>query len=67
MFTMLDILGMFAHIRVYFGRFRQIQNPSTGRHIYIKAYSELRAYSGVFRTVDRFSQFHTRDSGVTQE
>ena len=54
---------MFAHIRVYFGRFRHIQNPGTVRHeqldifMYIKVYSESMAYSDIFRTVDIFSKF----------
>ena len=35
--------------------------------MYIKAYSEYMAYSGIFRMVDIFSQFQTRYSGITQE
>ena len=35
--------------------------------MYIKAYVELPAYSGIFRTVDIFSQFHARYPGITQE
>ena len=35
--------------------------------MYIKAYSEYMAYSGIFRTVDIFSQFQARYSGITQE
>ena len=35
--------------------------------MYIKAYSELMTYSGIFRTIDIFSQFHGRYSGITQE
>ena len=35
--------------------------------MYIKAYSEYIAYSGIFRTVDIFSQFHARYSGITQD
>ena len=33
----------------------------------IKAYSEPMAYSGIFRTIDIFSQFQARYSGITQE
>ena len=32
---MLDTLGIFAHIRAYFGRFRDIQNPGTVRHFHV--------------------------------
>ena len=35
--------------------------------MYIKAYSEPMAYSGIFRTIDIFSQFQARYSGITQE
>ena len=35
--------------------------------MYIKAYSELMVYSGIFRTIDLFSQFQARYSGITQE
>ena len=35
--------------------------------MYIKAYSEYMAYSDTFRTVDIFSQFQARYSGITQE
>ena len=35
--------------------------------MYIKAYSEYMAYSGIFRTVDIFSHFQARYSGITQE
>ena len=35
--------------------------------MYIKAYSEYMAYSGIFKTVDTFSQFQARYSGITQE
>ena len=33
--------------------------------MYIKAYSEYIAYSGIFRTADMFSQFQARYSGTT--
>ena len=33
----------------------------------IPAFSELIAYSGVFRTIDIFNQFQARYSGITQE
>ena len=35
--------------------------------MYIEAYSEYMADSGVFRTVEIFSQFQARYSGITQE
>ena len=35
--------------------------------MYIKAYSETTAYSGIFRTVDIFSQFQAHYSDITQE
>ena len=35
--------------------------------MYIKAYSEYMAYSGIFRTVYIFSQFQTHYSGITQQ
>ena len=34
--------GIFPHIRVYFSRFRHIQNPGTVRHIHV--------YKNIFRT-----------------
>ena len=52
-FKMLDIVGMFALTRVHFGINRILVQVDT--FIYIKAYSEPRAYPGIFRTVDRFS------------
>ena len=35
--------------------------------MYIKAQSELMVYSGIFRTIDTFSQFQARYSGITQD
>ena len=35
--------------------------------MYIKAYSEYTAFSGIFRTADIFRQFQARYSGITQE
>ena len=35
--------------------------------MYIKGYSEYLACSGKFRTVEIFSQFQARYSGITQE
>ena len=35
--------------------------------MYIKAYSEYMAYSGIFRTGDIFSQLQAHYSGITQE
>ena len=35
--------------------------------MYIKVYSEPMAYSHIFRTIDIFSQFKARYSGITQE
>ena len=35
--------------------------------MYIKAYSELMVYSRIFRTIDIFSQFQARYSGITQD
>ena len=35
--------------------------------MYIKAYPEPTAYSGIFRTVDILSQFQARFPGITQE
>ena len=35
--------------------------------MYIKAYSENMAYSGIFRTGDIFSQLQAHYSGITQE
>ena len=35
--------------------------------MYIKSYSEPVVYSGIFRTIDIFSQFQARNSGTTQE
>ena len=41
--------GIFAHIRVYFGRFRHIQNPGTNRDIHV--------YYDIFRTYGLFWHF----------
>ena len=35
--------------------------------MYIKAYLEPMNYSGIFRTIDIFSQFQARYSGIIQE
>ena len=35
--------------------------------MYIKAYSEYMAYSGIFGTVDIFSQFQAHYSGITKQ
>ena len=35
--------------------------------MYIKAYPESIACSGIFRTIDIFSQFQARYRGITQE
>ena len=35
--------------------------------MFIKAYSELLVYLGIFRTIDKFSQFQARYSGITQD
>ena len=35
--------------------------------MYIKAYSDYMAYSGIFRTGDIFSQLQAHYSGITQE
>ena len=35
--------------------------------MYIKAYLEYMTYSGIFRTVDLFSQLQAHYSGITQE
>ena len=35
--------------------------------MYITTYSEPMAYSGIFRTIDIFSQVQARYSGITQE
>ena len=35
--------------------------------MYIKAYSELLVYLGIFRTIGKFSQFQARYSGITQD
>ena len=35
--------------------------------MYIKEYSEHTAYSGIFRTIDIFSQFQAHYSGTIQE
>ena len=47
--TTLDTLTIFAHIRVYFGRFRHIQNPGTVRNIdilrHIQSSWPIQAYS----------------------
>ena len=61
-FTRLD---MFVHIRVYFyphsGTFRYSVYSESWHSLfmYIKAYSEPMAYSGIFRTVDISNQFQT--------
>ena len=55
-FTTFDILKpIFPHL----GIFRMIQ-AQLDLFMYIKAYSEPMAYSGIFRTADIFSQFQTR-------
>ena len=61
--------GIFSHIRVYFGRFRHIQNSlaQIGIFMYIMTYSEPMAYFGIFRTIDICTQFQARCSGITQE
>ena len=58
----LPILG---YISADSGMFRVLKQWDI--FIYIKAYSEHMAYSGIFRTIDIFSQFQARYSGVTQE
>ena len=53
------IEGYLPPFKYILGRFRHIQNLGAVRHfIYIRAYSERMAYSGMFRTVDIFSHFH---------
>ena len=55
-FTTFDIVKpIFPHL----GIFRMIQ-AQLDLFMYIKAYSEPMAYSGIFRTADIFSQFQTR-------
>ena len=55
-FTTFDILKpIFPHL----GIFRMIQ-AQLSLFMYIKAYSEPMAYSGIFRIADIFSQFQTK-------
>ena len=55
-FTTLDIL---KHICPHLGMFWQIQaySKSWQSFMYIKAYSEPMAYSGIFRTVGSFRHY----------
>ena len=75
------VLGIFSHIHklkhidAYLPTFEYILADSGIFRIlaqldilmYIKAYSEPMAYSGIFITIDIFSQFQTRYSSITQE
>ena len=54
------------HIKAYLPILGYISADS-GIFIYIKGYSESMAYSSIFRSIDIFSQFQTRYSGITQE
>ena len=54
---------IFAHIEIYLGRLRHIQNPGTVRGIF-RTHGLL---SQIFRTVDIFSQFQAHCYGITQE
>ena len=70
-FTTLDIL---SYIWADSGIFRILVQLDIFRilvqldiFMYIMAYSEPMASSGIFRTVDIFSQFQARYSGITQE
>ena len=58
-------MPLFGYISADSGIFRILAQVET--FMYIKAYLEPRAYSGIFRTIDRFSQFHAHYPGITQE
>ena len=62
-------ITIFCHIRLYFCRFRHVQNTGTVRDIFmdIMAYLETMTYLGIFKIVDIFSKFQARYSGVSQE
>ena len=68
-FTTLDILrhilSTLGYILSDSGMFRIL--AQLGILIYIKAYSEPRVYSRIFRTIDIFSQVQARYSGITRE
>ena len=63
------------HIEAYLSIFEYMSTDSNMFRIlaqldifmYIKAYLQPIAHSGIFRTIDIFSQFQARYSGVTQE
>ena len=55
-------MPIFGYISADSSIFRILAQVDT--FMYIKAYSERRAYSGILRTVDQFSQFHARYSGA---
>ena len=55
----------FSYILTDSGIFRILEQLDI--FIYIKAYLELMAYSAIFRTIDIFSQFQARSSGITQD
>ena len=47
--------------------FRILAQLELDMFMYIKAYLESMVYSGIFGTIDIFSQFQARYSGITQE
>ena len=55
-------MPIFRYISADSGIFRILAQVDT--FMYIKVHSERRVYSGIFRTVDKFSQFHARYSGA---
>ena len=60
-----DILLTFGYISADSGIFRILAQLDI--LMYIKAYSDPKAYSGIFITIDIFSQFQSRYSGISQE
>ena len=61
-----SIFKLLIHSK-YSKRYTQYLGAVGHIYMYIKAYAEYMAYSGIFRTVDIFSHFQTRYSGITQE
>ena len=58
-------LSIFEYILADSGIFRMLAQSDI--FMYIKANSEDMAYSGIFRTIDIFTQFYARYSRITQE
>ena len=58
-------MPIFRYISADSGMFRILAQLDI--FMYIKGYLEPMAYSGIFRTIDIFSLFQARYSGITQE